>query len=119
MSKAKTVASSLAAVGLALAAAGCTSQANKPAPTAGAIPVRVLYERNCAQCHGARGEGTQNGTMKVPPLSSGAALTDPDEKLFKQISDGGNGMPPFKYTFDDKQIDDLVRFVREEIQGRK
>lgn len=103
---------------LALAPAGCTSGASKPAAAVGALPVRVLYERNCAVCHGPRGEGSQVGTMKTPPLSSGAALTDPDEKLFKQVSDGGNGMPPFKYTLDDKQIDDLVRFVREEIQKK-
>ena len=103
----------------ALSAAGCTSRASKPAPTAGAVPVRVLYERNCAVCHGPRGEGTQLGTMKTPPLNSGAALTDPDEKFFKQISDGGNGMPPFKHMLDDKQIEDLIRFVREEIQKKK
>ncbi|MET0645486.1 MAG: cytochrome c [Pyrinomonadaceae bacterium] len=105
---------------LALAAAGCTSRAQRPAPgAAGAVPVRVLYERNCAVCHGPRGEGTQLGTMKTPPLNSGAALTDTDEKFFKQISDGGNGMIPFKHTLDDKQIEDLIRFIREELQGRK
>jgi mono/diheme cytochrome c family protein len=103
---------------LALSAGGCASRAQKPAPT-GAVPVRVLYERNCAVCHGPRGEGTQLGTMKTPPLRSGAALTDPDEKFFKQISDGGNGMPPFKHTLDDAQIQDLVRFVREELQEKK
>jgi len=109
----------LVIVCLALTAAGCTSSAQKPAATAGAVTPRLLYERNCAVCHGPRGEGTQLGTMKIPPLSKGAALTDPDEKFFKQISDGGNGMPPFKATLDDKQIADLVRFIREEIQGRK
>ena len=108
----------LLTVCLALSAAGCASSAQKPAPK-GAVPVRVLYERNCAICHGRQGEGTQLGTMKIPPLRSGAALTDPDEKFFKQISDGGNGMPPFKATFDDGQIEDLVRFIRSEIQGRK
>jgi mono/diheme cytochrome c family protein len=108
----------LAIVCLALAAGGCASRApQRAASTAGATP-RVLYERNCAVCHGKQGEGTQLGTMKVPPLSSGAALTDSDELFFKQISDGGKGMPPFKYTLDDKQIEDLVRFIREEIQGR-
>jgi mono/diheme cytochrome c family protein len=119
MPRAKTAASSLAAVGLALAAAGCTPRTGKPAPGGAAVTARVLYERNCAVCHGPRGEGTQLGTMKTPPLNSGAALTDPDEKLFKQVSDGGNGMPPFKHTLDDVQIQDLVRFVREEIQGKK
>jgi mono/diheme cytochrome c family protein len=103
---------------LALSAGGCASRAQKPAAT-GAVTPRVLYERNCAVCHGPRGEGTQLGTMKTPPLNAGAALTDPDEKFFKQISDGGNGMPPFKHTLDDKQIEDLVRFIREELQGKK
>lgn len=108
----------LVIVCLALSAGGCASRAQKPAPT-GAVTPRVLYDRNCVQCHGPGGEGSQVGTMKTPPLNSGAALNDPDEKFFKQISDGGNGMPPFKHTLDDKQIEDLVRFVREEIQGRK
>jgi len=57
--------------------------------------------------------------MKIQPLNSGRALTDTDEKFFKQISDGGNGMPPFKAMLDDGQIEDLVRFIREELQGRK
>jgi mono/diheme cytochrome c family protein len=104
---------------LALPAGGCASRAQMPAPSSGAASVRVLYERNCAVCHGPRGQGTQLGTMKTPPLNSGAALTDTDEKFFKQIADGGKGMPPFKHTLDDQQIDDLVRFIREEIQGKK
>ena len=109
-----------AAVCLALAAAaGCDTRASKPVPAAGGDTTRTVYERSCATCHGAQGEGKQLGTLKIPPLREGAALTDPDEKFFKQISDGGNGMPPFKYTLDDRQIQDLVRFVREEIQGKK
>ena len=110
----------LLAAGLALAAGGCTSRANKPAPAAaGPERTRLLYERNCAVCHGPRGQGTQLGTMKVPSLREGAALDDPDEHFFKQISDGGKGMPPFKHTLDDRQIQALVRFIREEIQGKK
>ena len=108
-----------AAACLALAAAfGCTSRADKPAASAGAVPTRVLYERSCATCHGPQGEGKQLGTMKIPSLREGVALTDTDEKFFKQISDGGNGMPPFKFTLDDRQIEDLIRFVRKEIQGK-
>lgn len=103
---------------LVLSAGGCASRAQKPAPT-GAVSAGVLYKNNCAVCHGPRGEGTQLGTMKIPPLNSGAALTDPDELFFKQVSNGGKGMPPFSHTLDDKQIEDLIRFIREEIQGRK
>ena len=109
-----------AAVSLALAAAGCASRGARPAPAGGtADQTRLLYERNCAVCHGPRGEGKQLGTMKVPTLLQGAPVSDPDARLFKQIYEGGNGMPPFKYTLADAQIEDLVRFVREELQGKK
>ncbi|HEX6184371.1 MAG TPA: cytochrome c [Pyrinomonadaceae bacterium] len=109
-----------AAACLALAAvAGCTSRASKPAPVPGADATRVTYERNCAVCHGARGEGKQLGTLTIPSLRVGAPLTDPDERLFTQISEGGKGMPPFKHAFDDRRIQDLVRFIREEFQGKK
>ena len=113
------LAHTLAAACLSLAAAGCAARAGKPAPAAsGADQTRTTFERNCAICHGPRGEGKQLGTMTVPSLRTGAPLTDPDEKLFTQIRDGGNGMPPSKYTLTDEQIQDLVRFVREEIQNK-
>lgn len=108
----------LVIVCLAASAGGCASRAQKPPAASGAVTARVLYERNCAVCHGPRGEGTQLGTMRTPPLNSGAALTDPDERFFKQIFDGGNGMPPFKHTLDDRQIEELVRFIRAELQKK-
>lgn len=120
MPRRENFARSLAAAGLVLAAAGCAARGGKPpaAAAGGADQTRVLFERNCAVCHGPRGEGKQLGTMTVPALRQGAALTDPDEKLFRQLRDGGNGMPPFKYTLTDEQIQELVRFVREEIQKK-
>ena len=100
--------------------AGCTSRAVKPAPAgAGAGATRLTYERSCMTCHGPQGEGKQLGTLTIPSLRVGAPLTDPDERLFRQISEGGKGMPPFKYTLDDRQIQDLVRFIREEFQGKR
>lgn len=80
---------------------------------------RELYARNCAVCHGPAGEGKQVGTLTVPPLREGRAAQDPDAQLLKQIHDGGNGMPPFKFTLTDDEIQDLLRFVREELQGRQ
>jgi mono/diheme cytochrome c family protein len=108
-----------AAACLALAAAGCTSRASKPVPTNGADATRMTYERSCMTCHGPQGEGKQLGTLTIPSLRIGAPLTDPDERLFTQIAEGGKGMPPFKYTLDDRQIQDLVRFIREEFQGKR
>jgi mono/diheme cytochrome c family protein len=116
----RTHAAKAAAACLALAAAlaGCDSRAGRPA-SAVAETVRANYERNCATCHGPRGEGKQLGTLTVPSLRQGSPLTRTDEQLFAQISDGGKGMPPFKYTFDDPRIKDLVRFIRTEFQGKQ
>jgi mono/diheme cytochrome c family protein len=101
---------------VALAFAACSARADKPA--AAADPTRQLFERNCAVCHGHDGEGRQIGTLNVPSLREGRAAADPDERLLAQIRDGGNGMPPFKFSLTDEQIADLLRFVREELQGR-
>jgi mono/diheme cytochrome c family protein len=81
---------------------------------------RELFARNCAVCHGQQGEGRQVGTLSVPPLREGRAAQDPDARLLTQIHDGGNGMPAFKFSLTDEQIQELLRFVREEIQkGQK
>ena len=116
----ENLALTLAAAGLLLTAAGCDARGGKPAPAAAAAAdqTRTTFERNCAVCHGPQGEGKQLGTLNVPTLRAGAAVTDPDEKLFRQIRDGGHGMPPSKYTLTDEQIEALVRFVREEIQKK-
>jgi mono/diheme cytochrome c family protein len=80
---------------------------------------RELYARNCAACHGPDGEGKQVGTLRVPPLREGRAAQDPDARLLSQIHDGGNGMPPFKFTLTDDEIQDLLRFVRTDIQKKQ
>jgi mono/diheme cytochrome c family protein len=116
MRPAKTFRLALAAAALSLAAAACATRDNAPAQDAD--PTRALFQRNCAVCHGKDGEGQQVGTLRVPALREGRPATDPDERLFAQISDGGNGMPPFKFSLTDEQIRDLVRFVREDVQGR-
>ena len=105
-----------AAVGLALAATACATRDGESARAAN--PARELFQRNCAACHGHEGEGRQIGTLKVPSLREGRAAMDTDERLSAQIHDGGNGMPPFKNSLTDEQIGELLRFVREDIQGR-
>ena len=82
-------------------------------------PTRELFARNCAACHGPSGEGKQVCTLQVPTLREGRAVTDPDARLLSQIHDGGKGMPPFKFTLTDDQIQDLLRFIREELQKKQ
>jgi len=82
-------------------------------------PTRIFFSRNCAVCHGAEGEGKKIGNITAPPLRAGRALTDTDERITQQITEGGGGMPPFKYTLTDDQIQALVRFIRQAIQEGK
>jgi mono/diheme cytochrome c family protein len=113
----KTFRLALAAAVLSTVATACATRGNAPAQDND--PTRALFQRNCAVCHGKDGEGGQVGTLRVPALREGRAVSDPDERLFTQISDGGNGMPPFKYSLTDEQIRDLVLFVREDVQGQR
>ena len=109
-----------ACIALAAFALGCDTRASKPGPAVSAEDrTRQTYERSCAVCHGPRGEGKQLGTMTIPSLREGPPVNKTDAYLFTQIANGGNGMPPFKFTLDDRQMDDLVRFIRKEFQGKK
>ncbi|HYH87569.1 MAG TPA: cytochrome c [Pyrinomonadaceae bacterium] len=116
MRPAKILSLALAAAAFVLASAACATRGD--APVEDADTTRTLFQRNCAVCHGKEGEGQQVGTLRVPSLREGRPLTDTDERLFAQISDGGNGMPPFKFSLTDEQIRDLVLFVRENMQKR-
>lgn len=82
-------------------------------------PSRVFFMQNCAVCHGMKGEGKQIGDKIAPDLRSEKIVKDSDEKLFLQISNGGGGMPAFKYQIDEEKIREMVRFIRAEIQGKK
>ena len=111
-----TVSPSFLILCVVLAASACSPGGDKTAQAAD--PTRELFERNCAACHGREGEGRQIGTLTVPSLREGRAAGDPDARLLTQIHDGGRGMPPFKDTLTEEQIADLLRFVRERLQGR-
>ena len=111
-----TVSPSFLILCVALAASACSPREDKAAQAAD--PTRELFQRNCAACHGHEGEGRQIGTLNVPSLRAGRAATDPDERLSAQIHNGGNGMPPFKDSLSDEQMGELLRFVRDSLQGR-
>ena len=99
----------------ALLTSACSAPDSEPAA---APPAAALYQRNCASCHGPEGEGRQVGAVTVPSIREGRPASYTDERLFQQIYNGGNGMPPFKYSLTDDEITALARFVREHIQRR-
>lgn len=84
---------------------------------------RLLYRDNCAQCHGLEGSGKGINAphLEVAPRNH----TDyeemnarTDEELFKAISGGGQAvnksvlMPNWGHTLSDKDINDLIAFLR-------
>ena len=83
---------------------------------------RASFEKNCKLCHGANGEGgpvkLDDGTkLKVPSLREGHALRHPDSDFVKQITKGGDGMPAFGEKLKPEEINDLVRFIKHELQA--
>jgi mono/diheme cytochrome c family protein len=89
----------------------------KPVLAAG----KMLYEKNCADCHGKQGEGRDPA---APPLAGNRAVTmnsavDPIRMvLFGGYSPGtaGNprpfGMPPYSLTLSDEEIAEILIYVR-------
>jgi mono/diheme cytochrome c family protein len=56
--------------------------------------------------------------LKVPNFGMGHTLEHSDDDFIKQINKGGDGMPAFKDKLSPQDINDLVRFIRHEFQGK-
>lgn len=106
-----------------------TSTSNNTAstPVSTATPdelasARANFAKHCAVCHGEKGDGgrvtVEGKKLKVPSLREGHALTHPDDKLVKQITEGSDEMPAFKDKLKPEEINDLVRFIRKEFQAK-
>ncbi len=94
----------------------------KPTPTPDELAeAKTTYDQICANCHGEKGEGgpvkIEGKRLKVPSLLEGHGLEHTDEQFAKQIADGGDGMPAFKDRMNEKQINNMVRFLRRDIQA--
>jgi len=95
-----------------------------PAPSVSPDPsaaVRAIFARDCESCHGPEGKGGRvkqedGSTLRVPSLREGHALKHRDSDFVKQISRGGDGMPAFKDKLSQQEMDDLIRFIRNEFQ---
>jgi mono/diheme cytochrome c family protein len=106
-------------------APSATTGAATPAPSATPDELAAAaadYSQFCINCHKADGTGgtvefEEGQKIKVPSLRE-HGMKDPDSHLAKQISEGGDEMPPFKKKLDGQRIDNLVRYVRREFHGR-
>ena len=95
--------------------------ATSPTPADELAQARKTFMQVCSACHQESGEGgpvkIEGKLLKVPSLKEGHALKHTDEEFAKQISKGGDGMPPFKDKLSPEQINNLVKFIRRDIQG--
>lgn len=76
-----------------------------------------LFRQNCAICHGPEAEGkTLEDGRVVPNLRHGEFKYKTDQQIYNHISEGGNGMVPFKNMLTKREIDMLVQLVQKEIR---
>ncbi len=83
---------------------------------------KILYDRNCAQCHGATGGGDGKvGEVwaPAPPAIGSAEYADKysDGGFYHFIMTGKNNMPAFGYKMTTKEIFDVVNYLRK-LQGK-
>ncbi|MDB5086903.1 MAG: cytochrome c [Mucilaginibacter sp.] len=90
--------------------AGCSGNSGKTntqpgtAPAA-LLPGRTLFENNCAACHGSNGGAGIAGAANLQISKADSTA------IFKTISNGKNGMPPFKQSLSEKEIKQLTAYV--------
>jgi cytochrome c6 len=68
--------------------------------------VQELYAQNCQTCHGADGTAGLSGAKNLQTSVLG------DSEVKNLISAGKNNMPPYQKSLSEKQIDELVNFVK-------
>ena len=82
-------------------------------PTSGtgdATAGKAVWADNCAGCHGLAGTGGNGG----PSLVDNPDAADP-AKVKAQVTNGGGGMPAFKDTLTEQQINDVAAYVSQDI----
>ncbi len=68
-----------------------------------------LYQVHCASCHGVEGRASMPG---APSFDRGNALLRPDLVLLATIRAGKNAMPAYQGRLPDKDIMDVIAFMR-------
>ena len=77
-----------------------------------------LFRQNCAICHGPEAEGkTLDDGKQIPNLRQGPYKYSTDEQIYKHITEGGNGMTPFRNQLTEREVRMMVEFVRRDLRG--
>lgn len=75
---------------------------------------KVLFERNCAGCHGSQGGGDGYRLLGPNPadLTAPSTRKKSDAELLKTIHEGKPNMPAWKVNLTERQIRDVLAYVR-------
>lgn len=95
----------LATVAVALLATGFSSELY----AADNFKGRQIYASNCSACHGPTGRSVMPG---APNFDRGEGVLKPDFTLLASIRAGKNAMPAFQGILSDRDIMDVIAFVR-------
>ena len=68
-----------------------------------------LFAENCAACHQAKGQGVPGA---FPPLAGNKFVQGDPKGPAYVLTHGRGGMPNFAEDLDDKQIADILNYVR-------
>ena len=94
------------AISLTLVACGGSNQ-EAPAEQASG---EVLYQDNCAGCHGANRNGGRGPAMLPDNLNENASV------YVEVITNGKGGMPSFEGKLSAEEIETLVSFIQSEAE---
>lgn len=70
---------------------------------------RQIYAANCAICHGQAGRSVLPG---APNFANQEGILKPDMTLLATIRSGRNAMPAFQGVLSDRDIMDVIAFIR-------
>lgn len=105
----KTLLMSIAAQSAARCMLPALVLASAPIHAADVLHGAELYQRQCVQCHGARGKPV---LPAAPDLSRPTALLKPDLALLASIRAGRGAMPAYLGLLRDREILDIVAHLR-------
>lgn len=70
---------------------------------------RTIYERHCMGCHSPAGQGMM---PNMPNFERGDRLFKTDRELIDAVRDGNGIMPSFNGILDDRELEDVVAYLR-------
>jgi mono/diheme cytochrome c family protein len=75
---------------------------------------KILFERNCAGCHGLTGKGDGYKLLGPDPanLTAPSTTEKADEDLLKTIHEGKPNMPAWEPQLSGAKIHDVLEYVR-------